>query len=140
MKMTRASSHAISALARLARQEDGKLAPSHHIAREQGIPEKFLLKTLRSLTAVGILDAVKGPHGGYRLNRPAKDITLLEAIEAVDGPVRGNAPAVGGHELGPFDKRLQAVCDAVAEQIRDGLEKTTVADLAGAPAGKKKKK
>src|SRR5258708_958355 len=74
------------------RTKPGAPVASHTIAREHGIPERFLLKVLNPLVSAGILSSLKGPHGGYRLARTASDITLLEVIEAVEGTIRGEAP------------------------------------------------
>src|SRR5258708_30345235 len=92
MILTRASSYALHALANMARQKPGTPVASHTIAREHGIPERFLLKVLNPLVSAGILSSLKGPHGGYRLARTPSDITLLEVIEAVEGPIRREAP------------------------------------------------
>src|SRR5271166_2183393 len=92
MKLTRASSYALHAVAYMAAEGEDKPVASHHIARARGIPERFLLKVLKPLVSARVLRSVKGPHGGYRLARPATKVTVLEIIEAVDGPIRGTAP------------------------------------------------
>src|SRR5262245_32615350 len=89
MKLTRATGHALVGLAHLARHGGGRPVASHAIAAAHGIPEEFLLKCLRPLVSAGVLRSVKGPHGGFRLARPPGDITLLEVVEATEGPVRG---------------------------------------------------
>jgi Rrf2 family protein len=91
MKLSNASGYAVSALAHLARH-DGRLLPSGAIAEAAGLPDRFLVKVLTPLVRARVLYSVRGPLGGYRLARPAKGITLLEVVEAVDGPVRGEAP------------------------------------------------
>jgi len=132
MKLTRASSYALHALVHMAREGDGRPVPSHDAARAHGIPEKFLLKLLKPLVDARVLLSLKGPNGGYRLAKPAKHITLLEVVEAVDGPVRGDAPPVGTGKDGAatFDKRLQAVCDQAAALVRERLGLVTLAQLA----------
>ena len=95
MKLSHASGYALAALAYIARAKpDGPVA-SHVIAAAAGLPERYLLKVLKPLVDAGVLRSLKGPHGGYRLARPPKAITLLEVVEAADGPVRGDAPPVG---------------------------------------------
>jgi DNA-binding IscR family transcriptional regulator len=54
-----------------------------------------LLKVLEPMVDAGTLRSVSGPRGGYRLARAPKDITLLDVIEAVDGPIRGDVPDEG---------------------------------------------
>jgi DNA-binding IscR family transcriptional regulator len=76
------------------------------------------------------LKSVKGPNGGYSLARPPKDVTLLEVIEAVDGPVRGVAPPVGQGGAAALDRRLQQMCDEAAVLARERLARVTVAELA----------
>ena len=68
-------------------KKDGPIA-SHIIAEKRGIPSCFLLKVLKPLVAAQVLYSVKGPNGGYRLARPASEISILEVLEAVDGPIR----------------------------------------------------
>ena len=83
------------------------LLPAHLIAQARGIPERFLLKVLKPLVSARVLHSVKGPNGGYRLARPAKDISMLEIIEAVDGPIRGQAPLSEVEGDGHLDRKLE---------------------------------
>jgi Rrf2 family protein len=129
MKLTSASTHAVTALAYLAREKPDGPVVSGTIARAEGIPELFLLKLLRPLVHAGLVRSRKGPGGGYSLARKPKDITLLEIVEAVDGPLRGVAGAVG-KEGARVDKQLQAVCDATASLVRERLATVTLAELA----------
>jgi Rrf2 family protein len=131
MKLTRASSYALHALAFMAVQKKDHPVPSHDIAAARKLPERFLLKVLKPLVAARVLVSVKGPHGGYRLARPANEITMLEVLEAVDGPIRGQAPLLE-EDRSPLNTRLEAVCKQDAEQTRKGLEKIKLSDLASA--------
>jgi Rrf2 family protein len=130
MKLNHASGYALAALVHMARQPPGELVASHHIAEARGIPDGFLLKLLKPLVDADILRSVKGPNGGFRLARPPKDVTLLEVVEAVDGPVRGDAPAVGRGGAAALDRRLQQMCDEAAALARQRLAKVTLAELA----------
>ena len=130
MRLTRACGYALLALEYLAARGAGPPVASHHIAAARGVPERFLLKVLKPLVTAGLLRSLKGPNGGFRLARPASRISLLEVVEAVDGPVRGDVPLVGDDQggLGP---RLAAVCERVADLVRRRLGAVRLADLAG---------
>jgi Rrf2 family protein len=127
-KLSRMAGYAVGALVHLQGMEPEKLVPSHAIAQATGMPEKFLLKVLGSLARSRLVLAVKGPNGGYRLARPAKDINLLDVVEAIDGPVRGMAPQVVADD--DLDRRLQRLCDQAAEILRRNLGRVSVAALA----------
>jgi Rrf2 family protein len=130
MKLNHSSIYAMQSLIHMAGQEDNPIVASQHVAEARQIPEKFLLKLLRPLVAVGLPHSVKGPHGGYRLTRPAKAITLLEVVETVEGPIRGDAPELEG--AAGLDRRLAAVCDRAADAARKQLQGVRLSDLAGA--------
>ena len=130
MKLTRASSYALHAMAYMAGQKKEQITASHIIAEKKGIPERFLLKVLKPLVSSQILMSVKGPHGGYRLARSPQDITVLEVIESVDGPIRGFAPVNRREQPGAISKKLDLVCGQAAEQVRKVLGKTKISDLA----------
>src|SRR5262249_9460455 len=66
------------------------------IAGAEGLSETFLRKALTALAKARVLLVNRGRHGGFRLARPARSITLLEVLEAVEGPVRGEAPGAAG--------------------------------------------
>src|SRR5437588_2033283 len=89
MKLSRASSYALHAVAFMAgRKDNARPVASHNIAAARGIPDRFLLKVLKPLVSARILFSIKGPNGGYRLARKAEDISLLDVLEAVDGLIR----------------------------------------------------
>jgi Rrf2 family protein len=132
MKLSTTAAHAVRALAFLARQPGGRPVPSHTIATAEGLSGLFLLKVLRPLVAAGVLLSGRGPNGGYRLARPAQRISLLDVVEAVDGPVRGSVPRWAADGQGArLDARLQQACDAGTEVVRRQLRKVSVADLTG---------
>ena len=134
MKLTRASSYALHAVAFMAQQKQhDKPMASHNIAAARTIPERFLLKVLKPLVSARVLLSIKGPNGGYRLAKPADKISMLEIVEAVDGPIRGQAP-FSEEGNGPLNHKLESICKKSADVVRGQLEKVTVADLA---SGKK---
>ena len=55
------------------------------LAEYHGVPSAYLAKHLQALARAGVLETVKGPRGGYRLARPAPEITVLDVVEAIDG-------------------------------------------------------
>jgi Rrf2 family protein len=129
MKLTRAASYALHAVVYMAAQKSDKPVASHHIAAARGIPERFLLKVLKPLVSARILTSVKGPNGGYRLARSPNDISMLEVLEAVEGPVRGIAPAT--EEKNPLNGKLDVVCRDAAESVRKQFDKIKIGELAG---------
>jgi Rrf2 family protein len=131
MKMTRASSYALHAVAYMAAQKKSDPVASHVIAQDRGIPERFLLKVLKPLVSAQILLSIKGPHGGYRLARPAHEITMLEVLEAVDGPIRGIAPVGHDNPHSHLNQRVDQICNTSAETLRKQLGKVKLTELAG---------
>jgi Rrf2 family protein len=131
MRFTSACAHVLRALVYLARRRGAGFVSVDVIARAGALSETFLRKSLKPLVSARVLRSAKGPRGGYRLARPARRITLLEVVEAVEGPVRGLAPRVGGAVGARLDARLQQVCDAAAEAVRRRLRRVSLADLAG---------
>ena len=130
MKLTRATSYAIHAVAYMAAQKHDRPIASHHVAEAQGIPERFLLKVLKPLVSAHILHSVKGPNGGYRLAKAPADINMLEILEAVDGPIRGQAEAIGEKGAdGHLNHRLENICKQSADAVRKHLEKVRMSDL-----------
>jgi Rrf2 family protein len=131
VKLSRASSYALQAIEYMAAQGSGtKPVASHHIAKDRKIPDRFLLKVLKPLVTARILQSVKGPSGGYRLARPISKVSVLEVIEAVDGPLRGYAPLAQEEREGKeLDAKLEAVCDQAAGQVRKHLSKVRLSDL-----------
>jgi Rrf2 family protein len=133
MKTTAAARYALRALAHPVALDGNPTVTSHDIAQARGIPERFLLKVLKQLATAGVLLSHRGPNGGYRLARPATQITLLEIVEAVDGPIRGLVPAIEGGPAAAarLSRRLAEVCDAAADAARKELQKVRLSALAG---------
>jgi Rrf2 family protein len=130
MKLTRASSYALHAVAYMASQKKADPIASHVIAHERKIPDRFLLKVLKPLVAHSILTSIKGPNGGYQLARPASEITMLEVIEAAEnGPVRGGAPLNKKNPNSQLDKRLDQICNQATDAVRKHLGRVKISEL-----------
>src|SRR5436190_3877513 len=100
------------------------------LADAQGLPVKFLENILNELRRGGIIASQRGAEGGYRLARPAEDITLAEVMRRLDGPlaeVRGLRPEAATYE-GPA-AHLQEVWVAARASLRSVLEEVSLADV-----------
>jgi Rrf2 family transcriptional regulator, iron-sulfur cluster assembly transcription factor len=106
MQITRQADYAVRAVLHLARNGDQRTATSA-IAEEQRIPPSFLAKIVSQLSIAGLLHTSRGARGGVTLARNAKEITLLEVIEAIDGPIQLNE-CVGDTASCSFDDELPA--------------------------------
>jgi len=129
MKLTRAASYALHALSYMAAQKHNKPVASHHVAQARGIPERFLLKVLKPLVSARVLQSIKGPNGGYRLAKNPANITLLEVLEAVDGPMRGAGSFNRDETDGALNKRLDDICTQVTDGVRKHLQKVKLSEL-----------
>ena len=127
MKITAAVSYALTAVAHIDNAPSGQLVANSAISEAHKLSERFLLHILRSLVLDGVLISVRGVRGGYKLGRPANKITLLEIIEAVDGPLQCGLSA----DLPLAPKSNAAVRGAFAgwRQRPARLGAITVADL-----------
>ena len=130
MQITRQADYATRAILHLARiGKNGHVATSR-VAKEQQIPPAFLVKIISQLSIAGILHTSRGARGGVRLARKPKNITLLQVIEAIDGPIRLNECA-DGNGICSFEGNcpMQLVwCDAQNELIVK-LKNTSFAQL-----------
>jgi len=90
MKLSRKSDYALRAVKHLANLPKGQLGSISSVAEAAQVPREFLAKILKDLTRAGILVAFQGVKGGYRLVPLAKEVTFLQVIEAIDGPININ--------------------------------------------------
>jgi Rrf2 family protein len=89
---------------------------------------------MQKLVRAGILTSKNGPRGGSNLARPAKEITMLEIIEATDGPVI--VPMNLVEQTGkPFAKKIEKIFLDVSKAMKANLAKVTLADVAGKKIG-----
>jgi DNA-binding IscR family transcriptional regulator len=94
ISITTKSPYAVSALVELHHRGDSGPVPIAELARRRGIPVQFLEQLFASLRRAGILRSQRGVKGGYSFARPAADITVLEVVEVLEGPVGGDAAGV----------------------------------------------
>lgn len=95
------------------------------IAERRGIPEKYLVHILLQLKHAGLVRSIRGAQGGYQLCRPADEITLLDIVQAIDGPILDPLPV---RDAGSED--LRDAWREVALGIGEALRATTVRSLA----------
>ncbi|HEV3260619.1 MAG TPA: Rrf2 family transcriptional regulator [Gemmataceae bacterium] len=129
MKFSLSSRYAVRAVVAIAAHKGPGFPDARRVATAHRLPAQFVSKLLRLLVKAGLLQSLRGPQGGFRLTKPAEAVTLLEIVEAVDGPVGGEVrPSVGqGHVR--LDRQLRLVIDLAAETVRRHLRGTTVGEL-----------
>lgn len=130
MEVTRQADYAVRAVLHVAQIKNGNRTATSSIAEQQHIPPSFLAKIVSQLSIAGLLHTSRGARGGVTLAREPKDITLLEVVEAIDGPIQLNE-CVGDNGLCKFDSDcpLRSVwCEAQAELVAR-LRKTDFAQL-----------
>jgi Rrf2 family protein len=131
--------HAVRALAALANLPEGDYAGAASLAREIGAPQNYLGKLLQQLARGGIVVSQKGLGGGFRLARPAKRISLFDAVDPFDqigrwdGCLLGN-PTCSARNACSVHERWGPLRDRYLAFLRE----VTIADVAGVGKGPKR--
>jgi len=132
MRLSARGQYGVRAVVELAGSHQRGPLPLREIARTQQVSADYLEQIMRALRQAGLIVAVRGAHGGYRLARPPQEITVGQVVRAVDGPI---APVACASEAGP------AACDQATRcptryawlRLRDGiaaaLDGLTIAEL-----------
>ena len=130
MQITRATDYALRGMTYLARQEPGKLSNIKEISNEEGVPEKFMRKLFHLLRKRGFIDSTRGKFGGLRLNIDPEEVTMLDIMEAVEGPLALNLCLEGPDLCDRID--LCTMCDIwfeVQASVNMVLKQHTLKDL-----------
>ena len=131
MRVSAKTDYALRAAVELAAAPEGTPVEGERLATSQSIPLRFLENILLQLRHAGIVESRRGAEGGYRLARPAAEISLADVIRAIDGPLAG----VSGQRPETLDFKgrsepLRDVWVAVRASLRGVLENVTLADVA----------
>lgn len=100
LRISRKIDYGLRAMIYLASIDAAAVVPFREIARQMMVPEDFLAKILKTLVDQGLVKSTRGPHGGYALARGAAEISVLDVIEAVEGPVAINVCLDGDDPCG----------------------------------------
>jgi Rrf2 family cysteine metabolism transcriptional repressor len=119
LSITTKSPYAVNALVELHLCGDNCPVPIAELARRREIPVQFLEQLFATLRRAGILSSQRGVKGGYSFARPAAEVTVLEVVELLDGPLGRGADGVFGE---------------AAQAARDVLADATIAGVADAEA------
>ena len=127
--------YAIRALLHMAPTQESQRFQARDIFNKADIPESFTRKIFQDLVAGGLLSAVPGPGGGYAIVRPPNEISLLEVIEALDGPVRLNRCVIEPSAC-PRDGHcpVHHIWAKAQQELTDLLQVTTFEELTDPPS------
>jgi Rrf2 family transcriptional regulator, cysteine metabolism repressor len=138
MKLSTRAEYGIRVLVALARAEgDGPLSLAT-VARRERLPHAYLEQLVADLRRAALVSATRGKAGGYRLARPASDISLVEAVRALDGPLL-EMPCAGPDDLEtcarPQDCSVHEVFLRLHDSLEGTLSTTTLAEVAATAGG-----
>ena len=130
MQITRQADYALRAMFYLSKLEPSVRAATSLIADEQRIPPSFLAKIISQLSIAGLIHTSRGARGGVSLARPPENISILEVVEAIDGPLTLNecTHSIDGCPFGENCPIRPVWCDAQSELV-DRLRNTSFASL-----------
>lgn len=123
MEISRQADYAVRAVRELAKAGPGALIQTQTIAANQQIPAKYLPTIIRTLARAGLLRTLRGSQGGVSLARQPHAISLLEVVEAIDGPVLLNRCKIRPGECRPKSSPclLHHFWESLAVEIRGRL-------------------
>lgn len=130
MQITRQADYALRAMLYLAQLDPTQRAATSQIAEEQHIPPSFLAKIISQLSIAGLIHTSRGARGGVSLARTPEEITILEVVEAIDGPISLNecTHSAGACAFGESCPLRPIWCETQSELV-DRLRKTNFAQF-----------
>ncbi len=131
MQITRATDYAVRVMTHLATLPEGARVPVAELARAGGAPESFVSKVLQQLVRCGMVTSLRGMGGGFQLAVRPEQVTLLEVVEGVEGPLQINLCLPG---IQSCDRKSWCGAHPIWEEAQAALKRTlasaTIAHLA----------
>jgi Rrf2 family transcriptional regulator, cysteine metabolism repressor len=134
MKVSLKATYGIMAAVDLAMHLGTAPVQAKSIARRQAIPARFLEQVLHSMKKAGLVSSLRGAQGGYVLSKKPSEVSVVEILEALDGPLwplDGRAAQVQVRRPSKPELLLGKVWAQVYQAEREVLEAITVEELAG---------
>lgn len=129
MKISKTAGYALVTVGYIAQHyQEGRVMASF-VSKQYNIPLLYLFKVLQKLERANILLGKRGPRGGFILARPSKDITLLEIIEAIDGPMVNYLQLAVHTKNEPFSLKMEKVCQSAIGKARDLYGKVKLSEM-----------
>ena len=131
MELTRKGDYAIRGIVYLASQPPNKISLLSEIAAAVDVPQTFLAKIFQQFSKTGIVKSFRGTGGGFLLAGPPEEITLLQVVEAVEGPILPNRCVLKAGECErDVSCTVHPVCHQVQQKVCGILANITLNDLA----------
>ena len=138
MKLSTRTEYGIRVLVALAHADAERPTSLAGIAKADKLPHAYIEQLVGALRRAGLVTATRGHSGGYRLARPADQISLVDAVRALDGPIL-EMPCAGPNDLESCDRPQDCSVHEVFERLHDSLSGmlagTTLADVASGNGG-----
>ena len=126
--LSQTTEYALRAMACLAYSPD-ELTPTPKLAEQTLVPPNYLAKVLQSLAQANLITGRRGVGGGYRLSRPAEEISLIDVVNAIDPVERISTCPLGLPNHGTQLCSLHRCVDAAAKQFIDSFKSVRLSDL-----------
>jgi len=131
MRVSRSTGYALLAVGYIAKHQGNGVVLSQDISNQYDIPLEYLLKILQQLVRANVLRSKRGPRGGFSLAKPANKITMLEIIEAVDGPLTGELSLADQAGNEPYSVRAEQVYNKAIATAKGVFERAKLSNLLG---------
>ena len=128
MKVGSKVRYAVMAIVDVAEHAESGAVPLADVAARQKISLSYLEQLFAMLRRSGVVISARGPGGGYRLAKPARETTIRAVFDAVDEPASGS----DDHPAAQADSATASLWSELQDHIRDFLDGVTVADVLGA--------
>jgi Rrf2 family protein len=129
MILSKPVSHGMIAMGYIAKQTEGYWVTSEELAQKFDMPKEFMQKIMNQYVRAGILQPKRGPQGGFSLAKPAKDISLLEIIEAVEGSLKSSYGIAEQLKKQKIALNMDEICNKAADQAMAILKKAKLSEL-----------
>jgi Rrf2 family cysteine metabolism transcriptional repressor len=138
MKLSTRAEYGIRVLVVLAHADGERPTSLAGIAKADKLPHAYIEQLVGALRRAGLVTATRGHSGGYRLARPPEQISLVDAVRALDGPIL-EMPCAGPDDLESCDRPQDCSVHEVFERLNNSLSGmlggTTLADVASGTGG-----
>ncbi len=131
MKISTTAHYGLIAAGYIAEHADEGRVMASTISDKYGIPLVYLFRIMQQMVQANVLISKRGRNGGYILARPAKEITLLEIVEAAGGPIAGQLELAKVAKKARFSGEMEKVCQKASQKAASILSRAKLSQMTG---------